>query len=146
VSLGSKSLHPATAWERKRIEVCKDCGCVICRHQGTWACSLPIEYHHILVGGLRAGHRYGLALCIYHHQGRAKPGYTKAKMREEFGPNLRDESKAFHALHGSDQELLDKQDQLIGYMPTTIPQRAERNKKSRCTRPDKMIDRGQRIV
>jgi len=126
--------------DRKRMGACKKTGCMACRKEGYWACALPIEYHHLLVGGLRVGHRYAVALCPWHHQGHPLRFKTIEQMREDYGPNLHDESRAFHERFGTDQELLDRQDDAIGVARTVIPGRPE-GKKSRCTRPTKRVER-----
>ena len=137
MSFGSRSLPPPTAWEQERVRVCKANGCLACRYMGEWAVTEPIEYHHLLSGGLRLGHRYGIALCAYHHRGRRQFALTAQETREHYGPNLHDEKRAFHLRHGANQEILNKQDDLIGYLRTTIPAKRDRRKPSNTARPSK---------
>lgn len=80
-----------------------------------WGC----DYHHLLSGGRRRGHVYGVGLCLWHHRGRIADdwhsfGMTHKEMRDYYGPSLAEGSKPFHAAYGTDQDLLDKQDELLG--------------------------------
>jgi hypothetical protein len=73
-----------------------------------WA---PGEIHHLLLGSVRAGHLYTICLCYHHHRKNHQP---------TLGPSLSGGSKEFHARYGSDQELLDYQNDLICSPRTTI--------------------------
>ena len=73
-----------------------------------------VDYHHLLSGGRRRGHMFGIGLCAYHHRQIPNYGCTVKEMREHYGPSLMDGSKVFHAAYGSDQELLDGQNLLLG--------------------------------
>jgi hypothetical protein len=108
-----------TARERDRIVACKEGPCVACLvlldagrisyvNDGG-------DYHHLLSGGIRKGHRWGVCLCPYHHRRVPDWGMTVPEMREVFGPSLLDGSKPFHAAFGSDDELLARQDALINW-------------------------------
>lgn len=72
------------------------------------------DYHHLLSGGRRRGHLFGIGLCAWHHRQVPDWGCTVPEMREVFGPSLMCGSKTFHAAFGSDAELLAKQDELLG--------------------------------
>ena len=102
-----------------RIVACKEGPCMACEvlrdlgrtiHSGDGC-----DYHHLLSGGRRRGHRYGIALCGWHHRGVSDWGCTAPEMRVAFGPSLMDGSRLFHAAYGSDAELLARQDALIGW-------------------------------
>lgn len=128
MSLGSRSLDPPTADEKRRTAAAKAKGCVACLQLGITdpkqQCGL-LEENHILVAGGRIGHRYTYVLGLYHHQGRAKPGWSLADTRERFGPNLYDNRSTFHARFGSDQALQNDTDDLVGWPRVPIPSRRE---------------------
>lgn len=67
------------------------------------------DFHHLLSGGRRRGHMFGIGLDPWHHRAVPLPGMTAAQMRTLFGPSLMDGSKAFAAVFGTDDELLDRQ-------------------------------------
>lgn len=75
-------------------------------------CGHP-EYNHIVEGNRRVGHHFGYCLGSWHH--RADAPYPASEMAEVHGPSLARGSKPFHARYGTDQELLDKQADLIGW-------------------------------
>lgn len=92
-------------------------GCVVCAMLGKTT-GLRIEYHHFKEG-VQLGHRFGVALCLYHHRGVLPKGYTQALARAEFGPSVIS-SAAFHRRFGDDQALLNFQDDAVGYARATI--------------------------
>lgn len=112
MSFGSRSLPAMTGEERERVARCKTFGCIACRNDGQFTSEFGAEYHHLLVGGIRAGHRFGIALCTAHHRGGQCTGVSLAAG-----------SKPFHARYGGDQALLDYQDRLIGWEPVKLPTR-----------------------
>lgn len=128
MSFGSKSLPKPTPAESARISLAKHRGCIACRYDKANSES-PIEYHHILVGGRRVGHRYGLALCAGHHRG--VPPYA--------GVSLMDGSKRFHNRYGSDQTLLNAQDDLLMLPRVELPPAPPRKP---YKRPSKILRRG----
>lgn len=88
----------ATKAQRDRMENIKRLGCLICG-------DAPCHAHHLLIGGVRRGHDCTIGLCEWHHITRndatgIDPSYHGAKRR-------------FNALHGSDDELLARQDALL---------------------------------
>ena len=93
-----------------RFDAFRRIGCVACRKNGH--AGVPADVHHLLVGGKRAGHRYTVPLCAWHHRG-VTMQCSKADMTEDFGPSLAHGSKAFKARYGDDGDLLAYTDQLI---------------------------------
>ncbi len=73
-----------------------------------------VDYHHMKSGNIRRGHMFGVALCAYHHRGYPLSGVTQKQMREISGPSLMDGGKRFAAAFGTDSELLERQNQLLG--------------------------------
>lgn len=89
-------------------------GCIACWKSGLMNLA-HLEIHHLNLGGnagqKRRGDEYTIPLCKWHHQ--ADPGIYKVKyMREHIGPSLK-QSRAFRERYGSDDELLDKTNDLI---------------------------------
>lgn len=125
MSFGSKSLEKPTADEQARMDLMKIRGCLISGYQG--------EIHHLLVGGMRAGHRYTICLNSYLHRGVPFGLFTLEHCKKLWGPSLAAGSKAFHRRNGTDQELLNRQDGLIGW-PRAIIQR-QRNPRKSQTQP-----------
>lgn len=136
MSFGSRSLPPPTPEESERMAKIHDAGCVACLslHGGLERA----EVHHLLVGHLRAGHRFTIGLCPWHHRGIQMPERSFVQMTDEYGPSLAKGSRVFHQVYGPDQELLDFQDRLLRYPLVTI-QRARRGKST--ARPAKVIAR-----
>lgn len=122
MSFGSKSLKPPTAEEWLRWQQIREMGICCATHKRG-----SVEIHHLLSdGGLRLGHRYTVGLAPEVHK------IVKTREFKSRWPN---------------QVLLDKQDEMLCWGPkATIPVRPERRRKSKCTRPAKMLERGLRIV
>lgn len=150
VSLGSRSLNPPTAEQRRRWERMNVFGCIACRMQGkaiTGQFCGPNQRHHLTVGGKhgapRLGHDFTVMLGAWHHMGtrqRDETGepWSRLTMEVEFGPSYALTPKAFRREFGSDEELLRYQNELIAW--TKEPVR-ERKRKSRCTASDKQVKR-----
>ena len=126
-----RSTTTPTREESERIEKCKARGCIACRlwvehpdcppefrirftHYSDDGLDLAADYHHLLSGGIRRGHMYGVALCAWHHRGVLDWGSTGKHMQAFYGPSLARGSKAFHDTFGDDQALLDKQAEILG--------------------------------
>lgn len=74
---------------------------------------LPMmEFNHAKSGNLRRGHRYGYAVCLWHHHGSQQlhalgMAYGDAFLR--WGPNLHDQGNLFRRTFGSDDDLIEVQ-------------------------------------
>jgi hypothetical protein len=80
-------------------------GCIACYLDKVFARETAI--HHLLRGGVRLGHRYTIGLC--------DPGHHQ--WGEQFGMVSRHPTKArFEAKYGTEAELLELTDRLIGYV------------------------------
>ncbi len=77
------------------------------------ATRMPVERHHTLSGGIRRGHRYTFGNCLWHHKALLRTGYTTSRMSAAHGPSLLKGSKTFHAVYGSDDELIAMQDWVL---------------------------------
>lgn len=113
MSLGSRSLPAPTADEKRRQDACRKSGCIACFLDGKRSLE-PRETHHLKVGNLRAGERFTVCLCAWHHQ-----GHRPAVAKSEIGPSLAKSPRDFHLRYGSDQALLDAQDRRIDH-PTAL--------------------------
>lgn len=104
-----------TKAEKARFDRMGEMGlCMACIQDGTTGWQY-IERNHILSGGKRIGHMATYSLCLWHHQAEPKEGMTKKEMYQYFGPSLKyPGSKPFRAAYGSDKELLDLQNALLG--------------------------------
>lgn len=71
------------------------------------------EYNHCKSGNRRRGHRFGYALCIWHHRGHPLRDWTAAWTRKVYGPSLMDGSALFHRVYGTDDELIELQDEWL---------------------------------
>lgn len=153
--MGSRSLDPPNADEKRRETAAKAKGCIACLQLGITdlkqQCG-PLENNHILVAGARIGHRHTYILGLYHHQGRAKAGWSLVAARQHFGPNLLDNRSSFHARFGSDQLLQNDTDDRIGWPRMDIPSKRDARfardpdsaprKESRCAATSKTVPRG----
>lgn len=103
-----------TKAEQARMDAMKEKGqCVACYQRGIHGRGY-VEIHHLLSGNRRIGHLASVSLCSYHHRSVLPEGMTRAEAEEVFGPSLANGSKPFRAEFGSDKELLDLQNALLG--------------------------------
>lgn len=107
-----------TKAESRRIERIKSGECVCCwlnRQNGRLSAGFKgCDAHHLLSGGHRRGHVATIGGCPWHHRG-VKPfdQLTDAEASDLYGPSLAHGSKPFHAVYGTDDELLDLQNQIL---------------------------------
>jgi hypothetical protein len=122
----SRSTGKATIAESARILLVKKLGCICCmlnREQGIPTAFFgPCEAHHLLSGGLRRGHDATIGLCRWHHQAvRPYEAMSTDETVAKFGPSVATGSKPFHALYGTDDELLEFQEALLA-LAAAFPQ------------------------
>lgn len=104
--------------ERERWEAFAKIGCIACYLEG-----MPFrkfERHHI-VEGYRLGHRFSLPLCRWHHRGELLAGTTVDNMTNIYGPSLHHSKKRFVEVYGSERELCERVDRLIGWPAPVWP-------------------------
>lgn len=106
-----------TKAEKARMDKMKEMGqCVACYQRGIHGWGY-VELHHLLSGNKRIGHLATVSLCIYHHRGLFESGGgSLADAKAVYGPSLAHGSKPFRAEFGTDKELLDLQNALLGEM------------------------------
>lgn len=104
--------------EAERIVASKEGPCMACevrRESGLAGCDEEgCDYQHMKSGNIRMGHVYGYALCAWHHRRVPMEGMTPKEMVVEYGPSLMDGGKMFARAYGSEQELWERQNQLLG--------------------------------
>ncbi|WP_280883811.1 Ref family recombination enhancement nuclease [Stenotrophomonas sp. 1278] len=104
-----------TRAEAERIRVAKRGPCMVClllfmrnllpEHRVIRGC----EYHHCKSGNIRRGHAFGFAMCEWHHERKPLQGKSFQWMSRVYGWSLKEGSRTFHDLYGSDDELIDQQ-------------------------------------
>lgn len=113
----TRSTGKATVAESARIDRVKRLGCVCCMINRTWG--VPMAYtgtceaHHLLSGGRRRGHDATIGLCRWHHQAVPPRPMHEREAIALYGPSVATGSKPFHAMYGSDDELLEFQNALL---------------------------------
>jgi len=114
----SRSTDKPTAAESARIVLVKKLGCICCMLNVQFWMPVPYrgacEAHHLLSGGRRRGHLFTIGLCRWHHQAvPPREGMSEASAMAMYGPSVATGSKPFHAMYGSDDELLEFQNALL---------------------------------
>lgn len=108
-----RSTSKPTKAEEAYIVACKEGPCMACevlRSNGLSGCDMEwCDFHHMKSGNIRRGHMCGVGLDGWHHRGIPFDGLSAKEMRVLFGPSLMDGGKAFSAVFGSDDELLERQ-------------------------------------
>ena len=86
--------------------------CMACLQRGIdMTASGYVQWHHT-AGKKR--HDLTCGLCCWHHQGYPMFGKPLSVLRIEFGPSLAEGSKPFHAEFGSNEHLLQLQNEYLG--------------------------------
>ena len=105
-------LHPRmkapTKAEAARMDAMKGYGCICCREKGLGY--VETDIHHMLIGSYRAGHRYTIPLCLWHHRGRAPEGWTDEQAEDVMGPSLDKRKRAFVEVFGNELEIMRRVD------------------------------------
>lgn len=109
-----RSTGAPTKAEAARIVSVKEGPCLACWNFETAPITYGCDAHHLLSGGRRIGHMAIVGLCPWHHRGYVPAGCTAPEMREVYGPSLMDGSKLFRDAYGTDAELLELQNKLLG--------------------------------
>jgi len=101
----------ATKADRERFQALQDSGCVVCgEFHGHYQ---PPDIHH-LVDGYRLGHQFTIPLCEWHHRGVPKAFMSCSETEKELGPSLARSKIDFNISFGTERELLDRTNALIG--------------------------------
>ncbi len=99
-----------------RFDAMGDIGCIVARLRGlgkTYG-----ERHHLLTTGLhgngkRRGDEFTICLSPWSHRGEPFGGLSEARCRELYGPSYAREPRLFRDTFGSDEELLELQNQML---------------------------------
>ncbi len=111
-----RSTNAPTKAEAERFDAIKELGCILGHKLDLgW---VPAEIHHLTIGGKhgakRRGHEFTIGLNPWSHRGVLFSGLTQAQCLEMFGPSYAKQPRAFRELIGTDDELLEYQNQLLG--------------------------------
>jgi len=110
-----RSTNAPTAVHEGRFMLIKEIGCICCWIKGVPR--VPAEIHHLTVGGKhgqkRRGHDYTIGLCQWHHRG-VLP-YIGAQLAAGLGPSYALEPRRFREEFGTDDQLLDFQNQALAF-------------------------------
>ncbi len=116
----------ATAEELARLEAVKSAGSII-----AWMGAIylpeatpekvrqiarkipPCQAHHLKDGNQRRGHMFTIGLTPWEHVGDCKDGLGVDEMTSRYGPSLFHDARAFHEWYGSDDRLLELQNELF---------------------------------
>lgn len=113
----SRSTSTPTKAEAACIVAAKEGPCMACevlRDGGIDGCDNEgCDYQHMKSGNIRMGHMYGYALCAWHHRRVPFDGFTPSYMVKMYGPSLLDGGKTFAKAYGSEQELWERQNQIL---------------------------------
>ena len=112
MSFGGRALTKADEARRTKIHAGN---CLACAQRGIdLTGSGYVQWHH-LDGKTKPGaHQKTIGLCLWHHQARTMYSGSHAYCRARYGPSLAEGSKPFHREFGSDDELLARQNEVLG--------------------------------
>lgn len=97
---------------KRRADIyARELGCLICRIYYDIH-GEPADLHHPAPGMKRISDDTFYAACGWHHRGIPKDGYTQQEMEEHLGPSIALNRKQFIKQFGTDEELLDMQEQV----------------------------------
>ncbi len=112
MTFGGKTRNKA---EQARFDRLKQGGCMACIQRGIDIAGQGlVEVHHLLSGGRRIGHMATVGLCCWHHRACLYFAHNHADMRAEYGPSLAEGSRPFRDEFGTDTELLQMQNEILG--------------------------------
>lgn len=111
-----------TREESARIVAAKEGPCICCtilHERGELEAEMIVsgccDFHHAKSGNIRRGHLFGFALCRWHHERHPWGQWSHRQMATYYGVSLKDGSALFHRTYGTDDELIAKQNALIGW-------------------------------
>lgn len=108
-----RSTGAPTAAQAHRFALIKEIGCICCWIKGVPR--VPADIHHLTIGGKhgqkRRGHDDTIGLCQWHHRG-VLP-YLGAQLAAGLGPSYALEPRKFREQFGTDDQLLEFQNQAI---------------------------------
>ena len=105
-----------TKAEQGRLDALHRLPCMACIQEGI-AQPSRTEAHHLVDKGTRkhsGGHMATLPLCGWHHRGEPVFPMSSREMRVVYGPSLAKQKREFVATYGSERELLERIDKVLG--------------------------------
>lgn len=108
MTFSGKALTKADEERRRKIHAGN---CMACERRGIDLTNTGyVQWHH-LAGKKR--HDLTIGLCYWHHQGRPIDDQSHEYCRQFYGPSLAEGSKPFHAEFGSNEFLLQMQNDIL---------------------------------
>lgn len=108
--------NPVTKADRRRLDIIHRLPCVACVQEGLAGCG-PVEAHHVVHNGYRrlsGGHQSTLPLGAWHHRAEPFDRWTKREMESCYGPSLATSKREFVKRYGTELELLERVNAIIG--------------------------------
>jgi hypothetical protein len=96
----------------QRMSDIKRTGCIPCLLENFL--NAHAEIHHIVDQAYRKGDHRSYGNCSWHHRGIPWDGLQAHDMEPRIGPSMRLNSKAYHDRYGSELDLLQVQDFVLG--------------------------------
>jgi len=106
-----KRRKAATVADKHRFTELQNLGCIVCGEFHGFYVEPAI--HHI-VDGYRLGHEYTIPLCAMHHQSIPPFGMSHRQALEKIGPAIHGQKVDFVAAYGTEMELLETTNRLLG--------------------------------
>lgn len=103
--------------EEARFAKMKVLGCVACLLDSLEFEGVEPQIHHYLSGNKRIGHMATVPLCYWHHNGIPYDEMPGSWLLANVGPSWHKHRRAFRLRYGSDDELLQMTNHLIGDIP-----------------------------
>lgn len=112
-----------TKADQARYQAFMKIGCIVTRvYFNAWG---GFDVHHLVSGNKRMGNQFTIPLTPYYHRGVIPTGMTEKEAYDLFGPSLAKNKREFVSKFGSELELLDKTNELLGRMKhertTSVP-------------------------
>lgn len=108
MTFSGKALTKADEERRRKIH---SGNCMACEQRGIDLTNTGyVQWHH-LAGKKR--HDLTIGLCYWHHQARPIDDRSHEYCRQHYGPSLAEGSKPFHAEFGSNEFLLQMQNDIL---------------------------------
>jgi hypothetical protein len=100
-----------TKTQEQRFILIKEIGCVCCHLRGFPG--VEPDIHHLKSGNLRISHDATIGLCKWHHEAWPFGNWGRKKTERVLGPSLKEGARPFHDEFGSDEQLLEIQNQFL---------------------------------
>lgn len=97
-------------------------GCIACRKFGYPERRCQVHHQNLdeHAGQLQLGDSHTVGLCEWHHQGITTDGYCADEITIKLGPSMKHQPIEFREKFGSDEQLLQYQNELIEDFRATV--------------------------